>query len=76
MGTIFLVVRHFADVDHVVGLTVLSFTPEEGDIIQVCVDVEDVTDFELEFNFTIIASPFSGMHFNIKPTIFKLLTFF
>ena len=55
-----------ADADHVVSLTVLSFTPEEGVTIQACVEVEGVTDFELQFDFTLMASPFSGMHFNIK----------
>ena len=63
----YIIVHQFADADHVVSLTVLSFTPEESDIsIQACVEVEGVNDFELQFDFTLMASPFSGMHFNIK----------
>ena len=61
----YIIVHQFADADHVVSLTVLSFTPEEGDTIEACVDVEGVNDFELLFDFTLMASPFSGMHFNL-----------
>ena len=62
----YIIVHQFADADHVVRLTMLSFTPEEGATIQACVEVEGVNDFELQFDFTLTASPFSGMHFNIK----------